>query len=217
MYLVNTPQFIQKLFPNFIWQIPTNKKELFLTFDDGPVPGVTPDVLNVLDAYNASATFFMVGKNIKENQELFQEVLDRGHQVGNHTFTHMNGWNEENINYFHDVRHTEHLTRTGLFRPPYGKLRPKQAQFLQRHYKVVMWSVLSGDFDAQTTQEECLKNVVNNAGKGSIIVFHDSLKSADKMLWALPRVLEHFSNQGFVFRSIDFTSRTTKQLEMISA
>jgi len=202
MYLVKTPQFIQNLFPNFTWRIPTQDKELFLTFDDGPIPEVTPWVLDQLRAFQAKATFFCVGDNIRKHQEVFQQVKEEGHSVGNHTFNHLNGWASDNIPYFHNVRHAATLTDSDLFRPPYGRLKPKQAQFLQRHYRIVMWDVLSGDFDPNISEEQCLNNVVNNASEGSIIVFHDSLKAKEKLEYVLPRVLKHFSEQGYTFQSL---------------
>ncbi|MFN7118060.1 MAG: polysaccharide deacetylase family protein, partial [Saprospiraceae bacterium] len=203
MYLVKTPQFIQNLFPNFTWRIPTQEKVLYLTFDDGPIPEVTPWVLEQLDAYAAKATFFCVGDNIRKHPEVFDLVKTKGHSVGNHTFNHLNGWCTENIPYFHNVRNGANQVHTVLFRPPYGRLKPKQAQFLQRHYRIVMWDVLSGDFDAAISPEQCLSNVLHNAQNGSIVVFHDSLKTESKLNYVLPRVLQHFTEQGFRFERLD--------------
>lgn len=202
MYLVKTPQFIQKLFPNFTWKIPTAEKVIYLTFDDGPVPEVTPWVLNQLAGHNAKATFFCVGENVKKHPEVFQKVKNAGHSLGNHTFNHLNGWKTENMPYFLNVRRCAHQLKSELFRPPYGKLRPKQAQFLQRHYRIVMWDVLSGDFDAAITKEQCLENVVGNASEGSIIVFHDSLKAMEKLRFVLPKVLAHFAAKGYRFEAL---------------
>ncbi len=203
MYLVKTPQFIQNLFPNFTWRIPTQEKVLYLTFDDGPIPEVTPWVLEQLDAHQAKATFFCVGDNIRKHPEVFQQVKSQGHSIGNHTFNHLNGWLTDNIPYFHNVRNASNLVQTVLFRPPYGRLKPKQAQFLQRHYRIVMWDVLSGDFDATISAERCLANVLENAKRGSIIVFHDSLKTIEKLLYVLPRVLTHFSELGYGFKALE--------------
>ncbi len=203
MYLIKTPQFIQNLFPNFTWRIPTNDKVLYLTFDDGPIPEVTPWVLEQLALHSAKATFFCVGDNICKYPEVFNLIKGQGHSVGNHTFNHLNGWMTENISYFHNVRHCASLTHSVLFRPPYGRLKPKQAQFLQRHYRIVMWDVLSGDFDPNISTEQCFDNVINNAQPGSVIVFHDSLKAFDKLSIVLPHLLKHFSEQGYRFESLN--------------
>ncbi len=202
MYLVKTPQFIQNLFPNFTWRVPTQEKQLFLTFDDGPIPEVTPWVLEQLAAYNAKATFFCVGDNIRKHRDVFDAVVENGHTVGSHTLNHLDGWATDNIPYFHNVRHSANMVDSTLFRPPYGRLKPKQAQFLMRHYQIVMWDVLSADFDANITGEQCLKNVTKNAGPGSIVVFHDNIKAIERLEYALPRVLEHFTSLGYVFNSL---------------
>ena len=199
MYLVKTPQLIQSLFPNFTWKIPSQEKTIYLTFDDGPIPEVTPWVLEQLEQYNAKATFFCVGENVQKHREVFQQVVSAGHAIGSHTQNHLNGWTTDNIPYFHNVRHAANLTNSTLFRPPYGRLRPKQAQFLQRHYRIVMWDVLSGDFDPKISAEQCLSNVINNASEGSIVVFHDNLKTENKLNYVLPKVLQHFSDLGYTF------------------
>lgn len=211
MYLVKTPQIIQNLFPNFTWKIPTDEKVVYLTFDDGPVPMVTPWVLEQLKNYGAKATFFSVGDNIRKYPDVFKQVLSEGHAVGNHTFNHLNGWTTENIPYFHNVRHCANRMDSVLFRPPYGRLKPKQAQFLQRHYRIVMWDVLSGDFDPKISSEQCLANVVDNAEPGSIIVFHDSVKAEDKLREVLPQVLEHFTAEGYQFGKLNEQELITQQ------
>jgi peptidoglycan-N-acetylglucosamine deacetylase len=202
MYLVKTPDLVKTLFPNFTWSVPSEEKTLYLTFDDGPIPDVTPWVLEQLRGYNAEATFFCVGENIAKNPDILKQILKEGHTVGNHTMQHLNGWTTDAVDYFHDVRHCARLTKSSLFRPPYGRVTPRQAQFLQRHYEVVMWDVLSGDFDTSITGEQCLRNVLQNATSGSIIVFHDSLKSEAKMKYALPRVLDYYAAKGYSFQSL---------------
>ena len=202
MYLVKTPKIIQNLFPNFTWRIPTTDKIIYLTFDDGPIPEDTPWVLNQLKKYNAKATFFCVGENVKVNPSIFDQLKEEGHMTGNHTFNHLNGWGTENIPYFQNIRNCAHLVKSSLFRPPYGRMLPRQAQFLQRHYQIIMWDVLSGDFDPNISKEQCLDNVINNTKSGSIIVFHDSLKAKDKLEFVLPKVLQHFSQQGFIFETL---------------
>jgi peptidoglycan/xylan/chitin deacetylase (PgdA/CDA1 family) len=203
MYLIKTPKFIQELFPNFTWKIPTNEKVLYLTFDDGPIPGVTPWVLKQLAQYDAKATFFCVGNNIEKHPEVFAQVKAAGHSVGSHTQDHLNGWTSDNLPYFHNVRHGANQTKTILFRPPYGKLRPRQTQFLLRHYRIVMWDVLSGDFDPRISEEQCLLNVTRNAEPGSIVVFHDSLKAEEKLRYALPKALAYFAEQGYRFEALN--------------
>ncbi len=203
MYLIKTPHFIQNLFPNFTWRIPTKENVLYLTFDDGPIPEITPWVLEQLAQYKAKATFFCVGDNAYKHPEVFQQVIAQGHSVGNHTYNHLNGWVTDNIPYFHNVRRSASLMHSVLFRPPYGKLRPRQAQFLQRHYRIVMWDVLSGDFDPKISAEQCLHNVLDNAQPGSIVVFHDSLKAKEKLQYALPQVLAHFTAKGYRFEALN--------------
>ena len=203
MYLVKTPKFIQSLFPNFFWKIPTNEKIVYLTFDDGPIPEVTPWVLEQLKAYGAKATFFCVGDNVRKHPDVFQEVLKQGHAVGNHTYNHKNGWGTDNIEYFHNIRNCARLVKSNLFRPPYGRLMPKQAQFLQRHYKIIMWDVLSGDFDIDISKDQCLNNVISKSKQGSIIVFHDSIKAFGTLQYVLPKVLEHFNAKGYQFRALE--------------
>ena len=209
MYLVKTPQFIQTLFPNFIWKIPTEEKVIYLTFDDGPIPEVTPWVLGVLEEVDAKATFFCVGDNVRKNPDVLEAVLDAGHAVGSHTFHHLNGWGTENIRYFHDVRKGARIAKTELFRPPYGRLTRRQAQFLQRHYDIVMWDVLSADFDPTLSGEKCFQNVIAHTEPGSIIVFHDSLKAEAQLKYALPKVLDYYGSMGYQFESI-----TRQTLEM---
>jgi peptidoglycan-N-acetylglucosamine deacetylase len=216
MYLVKTPQFIQNLFPNYTWRIPTQEKVMYLTFDDGPVPEVTPWVLKQLRAYDAQATFFCVGENIREHREVFDAVVEEGHAVGNHTFSHINGWATDNIPYFLNVRRCAHQVHSDLFRPPYGRLMPKQSQFLQRHYRIVMWDVLSGDFDPDISKEQCLKNVLNNARKGSIVVFHDSLKSKNTLQFVLPAVLKHYAQQGFRFERLEKVMKKRQRLVSVA-
>ena len=202
MYLVHTPHYVQALFPSLTWKMTTGQREIYLTFDDGPIPEVTPWVLGKLNQYDAKATFFCVGDNVRKYPEIYQQVIDGGHSVGNHTLNHLSGWATENISYFHNIRHCARMVQSGLFRPPYGKLRPSQIQFLQRHYQIIMWDVLSADFDHDISPEDCFQNVIQHAGPGSIVVFHDSLKAETNLRHALPLVLEHFSKLDYIFKAV---------------
>ncbi len=216
MYLVHTPQYVQALFPGLTWKMPTGDKEIYLTFDDGPIPDVTPWVLETLRQYDAKATFFCVGDNVRKYPEIYDLVVEDGHSVGNHTLNHLSGWSTENISYFHNIRHCARMVQSGLFRPPYGKLRPSQIQFLQRHYRIIMWDVLSADFDKDITPEDCFQNVIQHAVPGSIVVFHDSLKAETNLRYALPLVLEHFSKMGYTFRALkhDEPQRNERSLKV---
>jgi peptidoglycan-N-acetylglucosamine deacetylase len=189
-------------FPSAVWNIPTKEKTLYLTFDDGPVPEVTPYVLDLLKQYNAKATFFCVGENLKKHPAVFQRILKEGHAVGNHTYHHLKGWKTANENYFEDIKQCDHLVQSKLFRPPYGKMKPSQFTILNSQFSIIMWDVLSKDYDQSLTGEQCLQRVLGKAKNGSIIVFHDSVKAFDRLQYALPKVLEHFSENGFEFKKI---------------
>ena len=182
--------------------MPTEDKVLYLTFDDGPIPEVTPWVLDLLAEYNAKATFFCVGENVERHPEIVERMRLEGHTAANHTHNHLSGWGSENVPYFHNVRKCAHLVDSDLFRPPYGRMKPRQAQFLLRHYRIVMWDVLSADFDVNISEEQCLNNVLNNTKEGSIIVMHDSLKAQTNMRYVLPRILGHYSALGYTFDKI---------------
>lgn len=205
MYLIKTPSVIQKLFPSFHWKVDTPQDDapvIYFTFDDGPIPQVTPWIQEQLAAFNAKATFFCVGNNARRYPELMEATLAGGHTIGNHTMHHLDGWKSENMPYFHDIRHCALQVKSSLFRPPYGRLKPAQAQFLTRHYEVVMWDVLSGDFDPELSPDDCFDNVVRNARSGSIVVFHDSLKAEETVRAVLPRLLKHYADLGYRFDAL---------------
>ena len=202
-YPVHSPRWLQRCFPKYLWRVQaTAEKKLYLTFDDGPIPVVTPWVLEQLASYNARATFFCVGANIEKHPAIYQQVLEAGHAVGNHTFNHLNGWATATRDYLQNVVDCQQKMDTTLFRPPYGRLRPSQAKQLQQQYKIVLWDVIAGDFDPSITGEDCWKNIVNYASNGSIIVLHDSKKSWERLEFVLPKLLEHYTNLGFGFEAI---------------
>ena len=174
-----------------------------MTFDDGPIPDVTPWVLEQLAAYSAKATFFMIGDNVQKHPTIYQQVIDEDHRIGNHTFNHFDGWKTANQTYFDNIEKCAEHIDSKLFRPPYGKLKPSQAKHLRKQYNIVLWDVLSGDFDKTISSEKCLNNVLRQAKNGSIIVFHDSLKAEKHLRYVLPKVLDFYHKKGFVFRAIE--------------
>lgn len=193
---------MQKLLGGLVWKIPTNEKEIYLTFDDGPTPGVTDWVLDLLDQYNAKATFFCVGTNIVKYPELFNKLIKKEHRIGNHTFDHLNGWTSDKKTYVRNIMKSEDLHSTGLFRPPYGKIPYSEIKRLKEKFSIIMWDVLAGDFDLSNTGQQCVNNVIHASEKGSIVVFHDSLKAEGNLKYALPLILDHFTKEGFVFKPI---------------
>lgn len=201
--MVRPPQYLKWLYPGVIWNIKTTEKILYLTFDDGPIPEVTPLVLELLQQFDAKATFFCIGDNVRKHPAIFKKILAEGHRIGNHTFHHYNAWKVSQQQFIDDVKEAKELIDSKLFRPPYGKLTPMHIRKLKKDYKIIMWDVISCDFDTKVNQETVYKNVINYAGNGSIIVFHDSLKAAPNMLYALPKVLSYFSERGFKFKSLE--------------
>lgn len=206
-YLVKTPKLVQRTFPKRVWALPNNKNTVYLTFDDGPIPEVTPWVLDELKKYNSKASFFCIGDNIEKHQAIFRRILSEGHAIGNHTFHHLNGWKTKTDKYEENVllaqaeieKSPKIATRELLFRPPYGKLSSAQSEALQKKgFKIIMWDVLSADFDTTISEEKCLQNVLNNIEVGSIVVFHDSVKAAKNLRYTLPKVLKHISEKGWV-------------------
>ena len=232
--IVKTPKAARRLFPAALWKVRTREKKLYLTFDDGPIAEVTPQVLDLLKQYKAKASFFCIGKNVAANPDIYHRIIAEGHTIGNHTYDHLNGWQVQNDTYFENIEqcadqlesmepslaeavshHTlsprtaevshiaeEEEAQPRFFRPPYGKLTLTQYNKLKKMYRIVMWDVLSFDFDLKITREQVLDNVLRNTVAGSIIVFHDSLKAMDKMLYALPQILEHYTSEGYKFETL---------------
>lgn len=203
-YFVKTPWLLRKWYSGCVWNIPTKEKIIYLTFDDGPHPTATPFILDELEKYRAKATFFCIGKNVIEQPQLYRRILDQGHRVGNHTHNHLNGWKADDKDYFQNVQQAASYIDSNLFRPPYGRISGFQLTHLKSffHYKIIMWDVLSADFDTRISGEKAALHVMEHAGPGSIVVFHDSTKAFDRMHIALPKVLEFFSEKGFRFEAI---------------
>lgn len=192
-------------YPSLLWEMPKGEKKIYITFDDGPHPTITPQVLEILKKFNAKATFFCVGNNVRKYKDTFDMIVRDGHSVGGHTYNHEKGWNTKTKNYITSVIETQELIKSSLFRPPHGRIRSSQIRKLKNHYKLVAWTVIAYDWDKSLSPEDCFNNVIKNASDGSIVVFHDSEKAAKNMLATLTKVLEYYSAQGFTFESINFT------------
>lgn len=212
--LVKIPFLIGFMFPNRIWRGAPDENKIYLTFDDGPVPGITPWVLDELDKFNAKATFFCIGDNVRKYPKIFERIISEGHYIGNHTQNHLNGWRTPSQEYVENVLLAEQSfseffgktdqKRTRLFRPPYGRLTGNQAKKLgQKNFRIVMWEVLSRDYSPRISPDTCFENVVKHSEPGSIIVFHDSLKAEKNLRVVLPKVLQYFTSRGFEFKGLE--------------
>ena len=207
---VKTPQLITKVLPQWVWKLSPKEKAIYLTFDDGPTPEITHWVLNTLKTYNAKATFFCIGDNVEKHPDIFNKIREEQHAIGNHTFNHLKGWKTKTKHYIENTLKAQKaidkhgiIKQQHLFRPPYGRIKPKQAKKLQElGYKIIMWNILSKDWDKKTSKEQCLENVIKHTESGDIIVFHDSVKASRNMQYALPKVLAYFSKRGYDFRRI---------------
>ncbi len=213
LYWIKTNALIKKIFSNYVWEVSNTENKIYLTFDDGPIPEITEWVLEELKKHDAKATFFCIGHNIEKHPEIFEKVIKDGHSVGNHTFNHRNGWKTSTEEYLENTKLCEaslsnlqskiHHLKSKLFRPPYGKIKASQSKKLrQLGYKIIMWDVLSADYDTAITPEKCLENVLQNARSGSIIVFHDSVKAFPNLEYTLPKALKYWKEKGFVCDAI---------------
>ena len=194
------------LFPKMLWKVKTNEKHIYLTFDDGPLPNITPFILEELRKWNAQATFFCVGDNITKHPDIFDQIIAQGHTVGNHTFHHKKGTKTSNHEYYHDIDACQKLITTTndrlLFRPPYGKLKFRQLHKISKKYSIVMWHILAGDFLPRMTVQKCLKILIRNTKKGSIIVLHDNQKTFHIVKEVLPHYLAYFTQKGYQFKKL---------------
>ncbi len=207
MYLVKTPWLLKKLYPQLTWDLDKADRCIYLTFDDGPIPIVTPFVLNILKQYHAKATFFCIGDNIRKHPDIFEQVKADGHAIGNHTYNHLKGWNTDDKTYIDNFFQADKLIGGNLFRPPYGRIKRSQVKLLKEAkpgLKLIMWNVLSGDFDINLWPESCLDNVTKNTASGDIVLFHDSLKAFDRLEFVLPHAMEYWSKKGYEFKAITF-------------
>jgi peptidoglycan/xylan/chitin deacetylase (PgdA/CDA1 family) len=210
-YFFKTPWLLKKMYPGCTWDMPATEKIIYLTFDDGPHPTATPYALDVLQQYQAKATFFCIGKNVVEHPAIYRRILDEGHRTGNHTHNHLNGWKVKNDQYINNIVEASQHIDSNLFRPPYGRITKFQVKILSdiaaykgsdRNFRIIMWDVLSGDFDRDLSPESCTLNVINKSKQGSIVVFHDSEKAFPRMKEALPAMLKYFSGKGYRFEAI---------------
>lgn len=210
LYLTKTSKLIKKIYSDYTWDIKdskSGKKTLYLTFDDGPTPEITDWVMEQLDNAGAKGTFFCIGEKVEHNPEMFLSLSENGHSIGNHTYSHLNGWDAKMDEYVKNIDQCEQLVPSNLFRPPYGKIKRSQAKIIKKRFRIIMWDVLSWDFRNSISPENCLKGVMNHAVSGSIIVFHDSLKAFQNLKYTLPRVLDHFGAREFEFQPIILPAR----------
>jgi peptidoglycan-N-acetylglucosamine deacetylase len=207
MFLHKTNFLMRALYPDFIWRKSLLEKKIYLTFDDGPIPEITEFVLETLAKYQAKATFFCIGDNIRKHPLIFQKLINEGHAIGNHTFNHLKGWATDDVTYLENVvlcskEIEKENHQTQLFRPPYGRIKRSQAKSLLLDYEIVMWDVLSGDFSLKLSPETVLHKTIEHTKAGSIVLFHDSIKAYKNMSYSLPRFLEYFSEKGFQFAKL---------------
>jgi len=213
MYLVKSPLLLKWFYSALTWNKSRSEKIVYLTFDDGPIPNVTDFVLNTLNFFAIKATFFCIGDNIIKHPEIFERLKNEGHAIGNHTFNHLNGWKTDDHTYIQNLLKCQELTQTHLFRPPFGRIKQSQIHKLRAELNgrkhevspsvdIIMWDVLSGDFDTAISPEKCYHNVIKYTENGSIIVFHDSIKAFDRLAYALPKAIEYLLNEGYEFRTL---------------
>ncbi len=197
------PKFFMRLIPEPVWDIPAAEDEVYLTFDDGPTPGVTEWILDELARWEAKATFFCLGSNVEAHPELYRRIVEEGHRVGNHTFGHLKGWLCGVEEYVDDVDRAAEFIGGSLFRPPYGRISPVQARALAPRYRIVMWNIISRDYNRRLSPRTCLNNVIKHVKAGDIVVFHDSVKASRNMRYALRGTLEYLHSRGMRSKAIE--------------
>lgn len=207
-YFIKTPWIAKNFFSSYVWSLAPDENAVYLTFDDGPHPTITPWVLDQLKQYDAKATFFCIGNNVDKSPDVYQKLLDEGHATGNHTYHHLNGWKTNDKKYLEDISTAAQIIKSNLFRPPYGKIKNSQAKKIADtlhtgNGQIIMWDVLSADFDASLSPEQCLRNVLDHVSPGSIIVFHDSEKAFHNLKFTLPKALKYMKEEGFIFKKIE--------------
>lgn len=203
MTVYSAPFWLRAIYPkNLIWRVPTSERKVFLTFDDGPIPEVTPLVISILNKYNIKATFFCVGENVQKYPEVFDLLLKNGHAIGNHTYHHVKAWKTDFNSYLSEIEQCNQLVKSNLFRPPHGQITRKLAQNLSKDFRIMMWSALTGDYDKKLSGKQCLANATKNTRPGSIIVFHDSLKARERMEYALPLYIEYCIKNEYGFGNL---------------
>jgi peptidoglycan-N-acetylglucosamine deacetylase len=212
MFIHKTNFLMRAIYPDFLWRVKTDEKVIYLTFDDGPIPEITEFVLEELNKYQAKATFFCIGGNIEKHPDIFQQIVNQGHTIGNHTFNHLKGWHTEDEIYLENFKKCDEAIENNFithssylishFRPPYGRIKRSQAAEILKTHEIIMWDVLSGDYDQSISPETVLKKCIQYSEQGSIVLFHDSIKASKNIMYALPRFLEHFSEQGFTFEKL---------------
>jgi peptidoglycan/xylan/chitin deacetylase (PgdA/CDA1 family) len=196
MYFVRTPYIIKKLYPKIVWDMPHGNNSIYLTFDDGPHPEITPWVLEQLEKYNAKATFFCLGKNTEKYPGIYEQIRRQGHSTGNHSYSHLDGWRTRNEIYFEDVKKADSVLHAKLFRPPYGKLKRSQSSVLDPQFSIVNWSVMPGDFDTAISKETCYENLAGTIRPGDIVCLHDNEKARPHLNYCLPKWLELFKKKN---------------------
>jgi len=202
MFKHTIPSIFPLIAPNLTWKVKTNDKVLYITFDDGPHPTITPLVLNILDEYNAKATFFCVGENVTKYPDIFNQIINKGHAVGNHTYNHVKGWQTSDAAYLENIKKAAEVIPSNLFRPPYGRIKPSQIKLLKDHYRIIMWSILTRDYDKRLNPHNTIKQLNKLIKPGDVIVYHDSEKAQQNMLIMLKGVLQNFHQLQYTFKAL---------------